>query len=486
LIFIFGVLENQDILQIFLTSVAVAVAAVPEGLLVSITIILALGMQRILKKQGLIRKMAVAETLGSTSIILTDKTGTLTMGKMAVSGVYTLDEEILSKDGVYSKEIKEKQKDSCGCFLALKISTLCSEAFAENSDRPKEEWVVRGRSTDRAMLLAGIQAGITKAVLERDEPKIKSFYFNPIYKYSASLHKNRKNKAILYLTGAPEVVMENSRFFYSEGKEKKMDDKTFDFLNKKLEKLTKNGQRILALAYKNVTEEQFLKQKEASLASNLVFVGLMSLDDPIRKEVKDSIKTCKMAGMRPIIVTGDHKLTAKSIASEMGLPVKRDNVIERKDLAVMEEDEFRNKISNYNVYARVEPSQKLRIAKAWQSKGQVVAMTGDGVNDALALKVADIGVALGSGTDVAKEASDLILLNDNFSVIVSAVEEGRRILDNIRKVVTYFLSDSFTEVILIGVSIFAKLPLPVLAAQILWVNLIEDSLPALGLSFEEK
>jgi Ca2+-transporting ATPase len=486
LIFIFGVLENQDILQIFLTSVAVAVAAVPEGLLVAITIILALGMQRILKKQGLIRKMSVAETLGSTSIILTDKTGTLTMGKMGVSGIYTVDEKLLSRDGSYLKNINENKKEFRACFLALKISVLCSEAFVENLDRPKKEWLVRGRLTDRAMLLAGFQAGITKEDLEKEEPSIKGFSFNSLYKYSASLHKTGENKNTLYLTGAPEVVLKNSKFFYSEGKEKKMDEKTLDFLSNKLETLTKKGQRVLALSYKNISEKEILKTEDANLVTNLVFVGLMSLSDPIRKEVKDAIRTCKMAGMRPIIVTGDHKFTAKAIASELGIPVKKENIIEGKDLAIMEEDEFRTKIFNYNVYARVEPSQKLRIAKAWQNKGQVVAMTGDGVNDALALKMADIGVALGSGTDVAKEASDLILLNDNFSVIVSAVEEGRRILDNIRKVVTYFLSDSFTEVILIGVSIFAKLPLPVLAAQILWVNLIEDSLPALGLSFEEK
>ncbi|MFC1789784.1 cation-translocating P-type ATPase [Patescibacteria group bacterium] len=481
-IFIIGILKNQDIFQMFLTSVAIAVAAIPEGLLIAITVILALGMQRILKKQGLIRKISAVETLGSTSVILTDKTGTLTEGKMQVAGIYTGTKELLSDGKNFTERIDKNVTSSH--ILTLKIAALCNEAFIENPDDSMGKWIVRGRSTDKALLLAGLQAGISRHELEKKEPKIKDFYFDPIYKYSASLHKLSDKENILYVVGAPEVIIKNSKYLYKDGKQKKINQKDVEDLNKKIDLLASKGWRVLGCAYSVFKKGD--SPDEKGLNGDLTFVSLISLHDPLRKEVKNAINICKKAGIRTVIITGDHKLTAKAIASELGLLSKNENIIEGKDLDEMEEGVLREKVDDYEVFARVEPRQKMRIVNAWQSKGNVIAMTGDGVNDAPALKKADIGVALGSGTDVAKEASDLILLTDNFSIIVSAVEEGRKILDNIRKVITYFLSDSFTEVILIGVSIIANLPLPILPAQILWVNLIEDSLPALGLSFEPK
>ena len=250
--------------------------------------------------------------------------------------------------------------------------------------------------------------------------------------------------------------------------------------------------RVVASAYKKLNRDRVsvnlseIGSLSADLITNLTFTGFITLMDPIRPEVKEAIKVCRQAGMRPIIVTGDHRLTAKAVAEELGFQLSQDSILEGKDLEAFSDEEFTKILDKIQIYARVEPKHKMRIITAWQNKGEVVAMTGDGINDAPALKKADIGVALGSGTEVAKETADLVLLNDSFSIIVAAVEEGRAIIDNIRKVITYLLSDSFTELILIGSSLVLGLPLPVLAAQILWVNLIEDGLLGIALAFEPK
>jgi len=462
LIFGLGVVWGRGVFEMFLTAVAVAVAAIPEGLPVAITVILALGMQRILKKQGLVRKMVAAETLGSTSIILTDKTGTLTEAKMEVARIYPETTNI----------------------LALKIATLSSEAFIENPDQPLEKWIVRGRPTEKTLLLAGIQAGLNKKELDQKEPKIDELPFDPIYKYSATLHKISPNQNILYLLGAPEIILEMSKYLDIDGKKESLSEAKVKELNKKCEELAARGQRILATAYKKTTQSTISNQQLA--INNLIFVGFIALHDPIRKEVKEAIKICRQAGMRPIIVTGDHKLTARAVAFELDLPTKEENIIEGSELEKLTDKEFQKRLERIEIYARVEPRQKLRIVQAWQERGKVVAMTGDGINDAPALKKADIGLALGSGTDVAKEASDLILLTDNFSIIVAAVEEGRTIIDNIRKTVTLLVSQCFSEIILIGASIVGGLPLPILPAQILWENLIEGSPQGIALAFEPK
>ncbi|MDP2864188.1 MAG: HAD-IC family P-type ATPase, partial [bacterium] len=253
---------------------------------------------------------------------------------------------------------------------------------------------------------------------------------------------------------------------------------------KQLEELARKGLRVVAAAHRKVTETGSLSIE--GLCKDLTFVGFITLKDPVRKEAKEAMKVCREAGMRPIIVTGDHKLTAKAVAEELGFKIKEENILEGRDLDKLSNKDFDRILPQIQIYARVEPRHKMRIIEAWQRKGEVVAMTGDGINDAPALKQADIGMALGSGTEVAKETSDLILLNDSFSIIVAAVEEGRAIVDNIRKVITYLLSDSFTEIILIGISLLLGWPLPVLAAQILWVNLIEDGLPGIALAFEPK
>ncbi|MDI6883170.1 MAG: HAD-IC family P-type ATPase [Patescibacteria group bacterium] len=458
LIFILGIAAGRDFLQMFLTAVAVAVAAIPEGLPVAITVILALGMQRILRKQGLVRKMIAAETLGSTSIIATDKTATLTQGKMKVSQI-----------------LGDK-------FLTLKAAVLTSEAFIGNPQEPKEKWIIRGRPTDKALLEAGIEIGIDQKK-EYEKKKIAEMPFNPINKFSAALYEE-DGKKNLYICGAPEKILGLSLLKKGEKEE----------LEKKLDKLAKKGLRIVACGYKKfanlpqyATNKIFEKIRgEFVHIRDLNFLGFITLKDPIRKETKEAIKICRQAGMKPIIVTGDHKLTAKAVAIELGLKIKEKDILEGRDLDKLSAQEFEKILPQIQIYSRVEPRHKIRIISAWQEKGEVVAMTGDGVNDAPALKKADIGVALGSGTEVAKETSDLILLNDSFSIIVAAIEEGRVIIDNIRKTVTLLVSQCFSEIILIGVSILVRLPLPILPTQILWENLIEGSPQGISLAFEPK
>jgi len=460
-IFIEGMATGGEFIEMFTTAVAIAVAAIPEGLPVAMTVILALGMQRILKKKGLVRKLVAAETLGSTSVIATDKTATLTEGKMKVADV-----------------IGDKS-------LTLKAATMTSEAFLENPESPKEKWIFRGRPTDRALLEAGIEAGINQKK-GFEKKKIAELLFNPINKFAAALYKENEGN-FLYACGAPERILDICAV-KKEEKEK---------LEKELEELTQKGLRVVASAYKEIENLKFETPHQNKFGTgqienlqdfckNLIFTGFITLKDPIRKEVKGAMKVCRQAGMRPIIVTGDHKLTAKAVAEELGFKIKEKNILEGKDLDKLSDEDFEKNLDKIQIYARVEPKHKMRIIEAWQRKGEVVAMTGDGINDAPALKRADIGVALGSGTEVAKETSDLVLLNDSFSIIVAAVEEGRAILDNVRKVITYLLSDSLTEVILVGASIMAGFPLPITAVQILWVNLIEDGLPDIALAFEPK
>jgi len=453
-IFFEGLIKGKEFIEMFVTSVAIAVSAIPEGLPVAITVILALGMQKVLKKKGLIRKLSSAETLGNTSIICTDKTGTLTKGKMKVSQI-----------------IGDKS-------LVLKSAVLTSEAFIENPDDIMEKWILRGRPTDRALLEAGIENGLINIKKKMEEDKLSEIPFNPINKFAVSFYKE-SGEMNLYICGAPEKIFERSN----------LTDKEKRKLEEKLKELTSKGLRVLATGCRkvdiseNITYE--IKGLEA-LCHDFIFTGFIALSDPIRKDVKQAMRICRRAGMRPIIVTGDHQLTAKAVAEELGFKISKENILEGMNLNKLSDKEFEQVLDKIYIYSRVEPKHKMRIIAAWQDKGEVVAMTGDGINDAPALKKADIGIALGSGTAVAKESSDLILLNDSFSIIVKAIEEGRVIIDNIRKVITYLLSDSFSEIILVGTSIFVGAPLPIIAVQILWVNLIEDGLPGMALAFEPK
>jgi len=397
LIFIEGIVTGEDFIEMFKTVIAIAVAAIPEGLPVAMTVILAIGMERILRRKGLVRRLASAETLGNTSIILTDKTGTLTEAKMEVAGIYTGNEILKNK-------IKNGKEDHS---LALKAAMLCNESFIENLEEPTKKWIIRGRPTEKALLLAGIQAGISNKKLVEEQPKIDQLIFDSSYKYAITMHKLDEKNNIIYALGSPERILEMSSFIDINGQTKKLLLTDLNKIKKRYEKLTKQGLRVLAVSYKNTSDNEIDRNKEEK-SKEMVFIGLFAMHDPIRKETGKAIELCRQAGMNPIIVTGDHKLTAQAVASQLGFKINKNNILEGKDLEKLSDEELEKKIKNIKIYARVEPRQKLRIVQAWQRKGEVVAMTGDGINDAPALRQADIGVALGSGTDVAREVSDLV------------------------------------------------------------------------------
>ncbi|MCX6740411.1 MAG: HAD-IC family P-type ATPase [Candidatus Parcubacteria bacterium] len=476
-IFILGIFLGNDLFVMFETAVAIAVASIPEGLLVSLTIILTVGMQKILRKKALVRKLLAAETLGSTSVICSDKTGTLTEGKMRVA--YSLTGFCdLEKDMLDSPTKVKKIADHMQLFSMAVISNNASLSTSE--ENLTEEFI--GDPTETAILKAGIEIGFDYQKLRDNLPRLDEIPFGTDLKYMATLHKINNLKNIIYLKGAPERVLD----FCSEIKINEQIIKIDEDLKKKIianiNNLTIQGLRVLAIAYKEVDHKvnELSEQKFA----DLIFAGVLGLKDPLRKDAKMTIDLCKEAGIRPIIITGDHKLTVKTIAEDIGLKVNEKNILEGDDLDKLSDDELKAKVREITIYSRVSPKHKLRIVDAWQANGEVVAMLGDGVNDAPALKSSDIGVALGSGTDVAKEASDIILLDDNFKTIVDAVRQGRVIFDNVRKIVVYLLADSFTQMVLVVGSLVAGLPLPLTALQILYVNIISDGFPNIALTFE--
>lgn len=489
LIFGLGLLTGKPFFEMFLTSVAVVVAAVPEGLLPAMTVILAISMQRLARHKGLVRQMLAAETLGSVSVICTDKTGTLTQGEMRVSEIITETTKI-SHDGVRFSQTIEPDGEASH-IIALKIGLLCNNAIIEREEKELKDWVIVGDPTEKALLLAGRSVGLKKEDLEKAEPRIAEIPFDSEYKFMATLHKSYKGR-VVYVKGAPEKILAFSSFVDIEGKKIALSVARRRKIQKQYENLTSLGLRVLAVAYKLVLHqthsedkisipEEFTKED----LSNLIFVGLIALKDPLRPEAKKTIALCQDAGIRPIIITGDHKLTTMAIVREIGIKISSKNILEGLDLDRLTDKQLQELVKKIVIFARVEPKDKIRIVSALQANGEVVAMIGDGVNDAPALKKADIGVAVGFGTDVAKEAADLVLLDNNFKTIVEAVRRGRITFNNIRKVILYLLANSFTEMIIVGGSVILRLPLPILPAQILWIKFIEDTTPAMALAFDE-
>lgn len=472
-IFAFGDAAREGMLS---TAAALAVAAIPEGLLVSVTAILAIGMQAIFRKKSLVRRLVAAETLGSVSIICTDKTGTLTEGKMEVNKIVTFDQEILK----HKYENIESLKDH---DLIIKIALLCNNAVIENANEPLAAWKIIGDPTEQALLLSSIQTGMPYEDIRRIQPKIKELSFNSDRKFMVTLHPLNKSHDVMYAKGAPEKIFALANQVRINGKKEELTAEKINILKHRYEQLTAEGLRVLAFAYRQIPRNSKIVSIESKL-NDFIFVGFVALKDPLRPGIKETFKLAISAGIRPIIVTGDHRLTTTAIVKELGLKIHASNILEGQELDKISEQELVKMVNSIDIYARVEPRHKLRIIKAWQNKGQVVAMTGDGINDAPALKAADIGIALGSGTDVAKETADIILLDNNFKTIIAAVEQGRIIYDNIRKVIVYLLADSFSEIILVGGSLLLYLPLPLLPAQIIWINLIADGFPNLALTLE--
>ncbi|MFA6919219.1 MAG: HAD-IC family P-type ATPase [Patescibacteria group bacterium] len=473
LIFILGLLMRKDIMEMFTVSVAIAVAAIPESMLIAVTVILAFGVGIILKQKALVRKLVAAETLGSTSIICMDKTGTLTEGNMKVSAIIGVDDEYALKKE--SDEIKlEKAHD-----LMLKISVLCSNAILEKSQDELEDFKIIGDSTEKALLLAAIEAGFSKDKLDLEYPKVSEIPFDSEKKYMATLHSQTISQHDhIFAKGAPEKIFNFCATFLTKGKAEKLSPTKLKELDKKFKSLTSKGLRVIALAYKTGK----FKTIENEL-NDLVFLGFIALKDPLRHDAKEAIGICREAGIRPVLITGDNRLTAEAIFKDLGVKLSG-KAVEGVELDKWTDEQLEQKIGEIDIFARVEPRHKLRIIHAWKNRGEVVAMTGDGINDAPAIKAADIGIAMASGSDVTKEVADIVLLDSNFMVIVSAVKQGRVIFDNIRKVVLYLLASCFSEMILVICSLFLGLPLPLLAIQILWINLIADGLPNIAMAVE--
>ena len=455
-VFITGFLRGEEKFNLFLTTVSLAVAAIPEGLPIVVTITSAIGIQRMAKKNALIRRLASVETLGSTTVICTDKTGTLTCNQMTVKKIYA-NREVIEVTGVgYSTEGKFS-KDPKDFDILLKAGALCNDASIAGQNF--------GDPTEIALLVCAAKAGLIKEELEKQNPRSSEISFTPESKYMVTIHGN-----IAYAKGAPDILLNLCDSVLINGKSIKLTIKEKEEILEANEKLAGDALRVLGIAYKpgEFSEKGF------------IFLGLQGMIDPPRKEVREEIQKCRNAGIKVVMITGDHPSTAAAIGKQIGLEVK---ILTGRQIDAL--PDLNSVVEDIIIFARVSPEHKLRIVEALKSKGHIVAMTGDGVNDAPALKKADIGIAMGiTGTDVAKEASDMILSDDNFKSIVSAVEEGRGIYDNIKKFLRFQLSTNAGAILTVFIGTLLGLPLPLTALQLLWINVIVDGPPALSLSVE--
>jgi len=469
IISLIGFYLGFDKIQIFFTAISLAVSAIPEGMPAVITITLALATKKMAKINVLIRKLPAAETLGRVTVIATDKTGTITEEKMSVRKIY-VNKKITSRF--------EKNKETS---LLFKIGILCNNARIEEEikeDGKIEEYVI-GDPTEKALLLAADEYGIDKKKETKEKPRVREFPFSSDRKMM-SIVRETKNGYISYVKGAPEIIIEKCSAELINNKIYELKKVRKEELLEEYKEMALEGMRVLAFAYKPIIKSA--KDIEQKLAEhNLILVGFQGFIDPPRKDVKEAIRQCKEAGIRVIMITGDSALTAKTIGEEIGL---EGEIIEAEQLERISDEKLFDSIDKISIFARVSPEDKLRIVNVLKRKNEIVAMTGDGVNDAPALKRADIGIAVGRGTDVAKDASDMVLVDNHFASIVNAIKEGRRVDDNVNKFVKYMFSANFYEIMLVFFAILASLPLPLLPLQILWLNFITDSFPALALSTE--
>ncbi|MBU1203017.1 HAD-IC family P-type ATPase [Patescibacteria group bacterium] len=477
-LFIFGILKGQEWSHMFTLAVAVAVSAIPEGLIIGMTMILTVGMQRILKHNGLVRRLISAETLGSTTVICTDKTGTLTEGEMRVTSIITSSHRFDLSTGSLKDILSKTEID-----ILEKISFLCNDSSIQNIDQAADDWSIIGSPTEKALIIFSANNSNVRN-LSKEHPRVQEIPFDSGRKFMITRHHFDTKRDIIFIKGAPEKILSFSDFYQNDKKVTKISSSLKKRFDEDWQNLSKEGLRVLAGAYRLVPKDFKDFEKCKDNPNNFIFVGIWGLSDPLRPEAKETLQKTLAAGINTVIITGDNKFTAKSIAKELGLPVSDNSIVTGDELLQMTDGELSKRIRDIKLYARVTPADKLRIIKAWQSKGEVVSMTGDGVNDAPALKAADTGVAVSSGSDIAKETADLVLLDNNFSTIVMAVKQGRVIFSNLKKLILYLLSDAFSEVILITGSFILGMPLPILAAQILWVNLVDDGFPALALTME--
>ncbi len=480
-IFVVGTLYGKEPVHMFMTAVSLAVAAIPEGLAAVSTIVLAIGVQRMVKRNAIVKKLPAVETLGCASVICSDKTGTLTQNKMTVKKIF------VNSRVQNIEEIKDKSDE---LDKLVKSGMLC------NDTKVAEDGKLTGDPTETALVDMGFALGYEGYTIENN-PREFEIPFDSDRKLMTTVHKTEDGKYIVYTKGGVDELLKCCNR-YSENGQTKSDLADYKSLILSTNKsMAEKALRVLAFGYK-IIEHSLTKEDIDHLESDLIFVGMCGMIDPPREEVKDAVKKCVSAGIKTVMITGDHKITATAIAKELGILQEESEAITGSDLEKMSDEELKNKVRSISVYARVSPEHKVRIVKAWQANGEVVAMTGDGVNDAPALKNANIGCAMGIvGTDVSKEAADVILTDDNFSTIVAAVEEGRRIYDNILKAIAFLLSSNIGEIVVLFLAIMLTPILaklfhitnisqlePLLPMHILWINLVTDSLPALALAVD--
>lgn len=470
-IFLIGYFQDRPVFDMFMIAVSLAVAAIPEGLPAIVTIVLSLGVQRMIKKNAIIRRLPAVETLGTAQIICSDKTGTLTQNRMTVIKVYTYDT---------LKDVDEIDTNDYSSRLAMETGLLCNDASIEEVRGEKKSI---GDPTEVALVALAYEKGLFKKELEREKERVNEIPFDSDRKLMTTIH-NFEKKYRVYTKGAIDVLLDRCNRIVVNNEIVELNNQMKGTILKVNEEMAENALRVLGLAFKDISTIPN-KVTSDTVEKNLVFVGMVGMIDPPREEVKIAVKKCKRAGIKPIMITGDYKLTAIAIAKELGILDNEWEAVEGKQLEHMSDDELYGNVTRYSVYARVSPEHKVRIVKAWQKHGKITAMTGDGVNDAPALKRANIGCAMGiTGTDVSKEAADMVLTDDNFATIVAAVEEGRTIFDNIRKSIHYLLSCNVGEIVALFIALLFKLPTPLLPIHILWVNLVTDSFPALSLGVD--
>lgn len=479
-----GSAEIGFIHEMFLAAIALAVAAIPEGLPAIVTISLALGVKRMVKRNALIRQLPAVETLGCTNVICSDKTGTLTKNEMTVRQVYINNKLInVAGEGYDPKgefSFNNKKINAKEIELLLRIGVLCNDARLIYNKEKRYE--ILGDPTEGALIVSAIKAELKKAELEKKYSRVDEIPFESERKCMTTIHKI-DGKNIAYVKGAPDIIINKCKYILINGKKRKLAGNDKKAILKINQDMASRALRVLGFAYKEL--EKNYSTNPDCVEKYLVFVGLQAMIDPPREGVKESIEKCETAGVKTIMITGDHKLTAIAIAKELGLFKPGDKALSGEELDKLSENQFSKIVEHVRIYARVNPEHKVRILSALKKKGHVVAMTGDGVNDAPALKKSDIGIAMGiTGTDVAKEASDMVLTDDNFSSIVNAIEEGRGIYDSIKRFTQYLLSCNLGEILVIFMAILIGWPLPLIAIQILWMNLLTDGLPALALGLD--
>lgn len=488
LVVLAGVYQGNEVYHMFLAGVSLAVAAIPEGLPAIVTVALSLGVQRMIKKKAIVRKLPAVETLGCASVICSDKTGTMTQNKMMVTHMWTGGEtwhvtgQGYEPNGSFMKgEQKIDPASNRALYQLLTFGCLCNNA---NVVKKKKTYVLDGDPTEGALVAAAMKAGITREVLKGKFEIIHEFPFDSTRKMMSVIVRDRDGKKFVVTKGAPDVLLQMSQTILWGNKQQPLSELYRKEVQAAIHNLGSQALRTIAVAFKPLKVTDSLEH-EREVEKDFMLVGIQGMIDPPRPEVKQAVQECKEAGIKTVMITGDHKVTAIAIAEQLGILSQNGRVLEGVELANMSVEELENIVEETYVFARVSPEHKLKIVKALQNKGHIVAMTGDGVNDAPAIKTADIGIAMGiTGTDVAKEASSLVLLDDNFSTIKSAIKEGRNIYENIRKFIRYLLASNVGEILVMLFAMLLALPLPLVPIQILWVNLVTDGLPAMALGLD--